>query len=125
MANTYAVPPTPTREQIEAFRREHIISAHQGETAEAGLEPWAIEHNMVLRYLCSLALEREAFPPEVARRQVPPELYDGMAVYVELGVEKTETIRPQMVADVLDALMRLIRKRWKAEAAESPLRQKP
>jgi len=61
---------------------------------------------------------------EVARRQVPPELYDGMAVYVELRIEKTETIRPQMVADVLDALMRLIRKRWKAEAAVSPLVRK-
>lgn len=43
--------------------------------------------------------------------EMPPELYDGMAVYVALGVEKTEKIRPEMVSDVLDALVRLIRKR--------------
>lgn len=59
--------------------------------------------------------------PEALRRDVPPEIFDSMAVYMELRIgDKTETIKPSMVADVLDALMRLIRKRWKAEAAESP-----
>lgn len=63
--------------------------------------------------------------PEALRRDVPPEIFDSMAVYMELHIEKNEMIKPSMVADVLDALMRLIRKRWKAEAAESPLLEKP
>lgn len=42
----------PTVEEIEEFRREHIITAHLGETAEAGLEPWALKHNRILTYLC-------------------------------------------------------------------------
>lgn len=68
----------------------------------------------------------ETTRPEALRRDVPPEIFDSMAVYMELRIgDKTETIKPSMVADVLDALMRLIRKRWKAEAAESPLAEKP
>lgn len=44
------------------------------------------------------------------KREIPAELYDGMAVYVQLGVEKTARIRPDMVSDVLDAVVKLIRK---------------
>ena len=51
--------------------------------------------------------------PSPDAREIPPELYDGMAVYVALGTEKTQTIRPHMVSDVLDAVVRLIRKRQK------------
>ena len=53
MPNLYTVPPMPTREQIEAYRKEHMMYRHAD---GAGLEPWAIEENMVLNYLCSLAL---------------------------------------------------------------------
>ena len=53
MPNLYTVPPTPTREQIEAYRKEHMMYRHAD---GAELEPWAIEENMVLNYLCSLAL---------------------------------------------------------------------
>jgi hypothetical protein len=48
--------------------------------------------------------------PISEKQEIPAELYDGMAVYVALGSEKTMTIRPHMVADVLDAVVRLIRK---------------
>lgn len=84
------------------------------------------EANIMAKELCELALRAlDSARTEVERRQVPPEIYDGMAVYVELGMEKTETIRPQMVSDVLDALMRLIRKRWREESAPSPPLEKP
>jgi hypothetical protein len=46
----------PTVEQIEEFYKEHVIHAHAGESPAAGLAAWAIEHNMVLKYLCDLAL---------------------------------------------------------------------
>ena len=43
----------PTAEQIEAFRKEHHIPGVDD------LEPWAIEENMVLAYLCDLAARAE------------------------------------------------------------------
>lgn len=42
----------PTVAEIEEFRRENLIEAHVGETPEAGLEPWAVQSNRVLNYLC-------------------------------------------------------------------------
>lgn len=54
MPNLCTVESSPTREQIEAFRSEQHIPD------DGKLEPWAIENNMVLKYLCDLALGRDA-----------------------------------------------------------------
>lgn len=45
-----------TAAEVEEFRRENVIEAHVGETPSAGLEPWAVQSNRVLNYLCDLAL---------------------------------------------------------------------
>jgi hypothetical protein len=42
----------PTAEQIEAFRKEHHIPGPD-------IEPWAVEENMVLEYLCANATPTE------------------------------------------------------------------
>lgn len=55
---------------------------------------------------------------ETAR--IPQELFDGMAVYVELG---TRTVQHHHVAIVLDAVVRLIRKRQQAQTA--PQKERP
>lgn len=60
-------------------------------------------------------LLNDAIAHQSATRELPAELFDGMAVYVQLGVEKTVKIRPGMVADVLDAVVRLIRKNRRAD----------
>jgi len=51
----------PTAAQIEAFRKEHHIPD------DGKLEPWAVEENMVLAFLCSLAASAPAPFPANAR----------------------------------------------------------
>lgn len=107
----------------QALKRAREIVTEVDRAGIKGIaHPYFALHDGDQYKLAKALLEAEAARPEAPRRDVPPEIFDSMAVYMELHIEKNEMIKPSMVADVLDALMRLIRKRWKAEAAESPQR---
>jgi hypothetical protein len=109
MANTYAVRPTPTREQIEAFRKENFIHAHVGEIPDAGLEAWAVESNMVLDYLCRLALEREAFtrPEETTVPKLHPEIERQIGEFLNRATKLP--VAPEDVMPLLNRCSQIIK----------------
>ena len=64
-------------------------------------------------------LAREVLRLEyVASRELPAELYDGMAVHVELGIERN--IPAKHVSEVLDALVRIIRRNRRSSQDGKP-----
>jgi len=64
----------PTAAQIEEFRKEHQIPD------DGKLEPWAVEHNMVLAFLCSFAAS--------AKRATVPIKVLPMLVYGQLATDE-------------------------------------
>jgi hypothetical protein len=73
----------PTAAQIEAFRREHHIPD------DGKLEPWAVEENMVLAFLCSLAASATAAMPTDTDPQGTKRLFLGPTPeMIEAGAQR-------------------------------------
>lgn len=68
----------------------------------------------MMEALKNAALRDREAAHSASRPEIPAELYDGMAVYVE-AAKRDDRVRPEHVSPVLDALSRLIRRRLKTE----------
>jgi hypothetical protein len=125
--NWHLVPDLPTPEMVQAGKSrggvfvgavyQAMVRAAPSSVASSELRMLVGRNEMNKKIAADPDLPCEAGGSASATQtsEMPAELFDGMAVYVQLGTEKAAAIRPNMVADVLDAVVKLIRKRVRAE----------